>query len=108
MIEPRPAIAPLQTSSANSANGQHLTEPAPTEADDIRLRVSADRSRARWERLKLRLLSITPSGLARGLLVLGAAATAVWLLASAWLALVPFQVGLALAYMTLPLVNRLD
>jgi predicted PurR-regulated permease PerM len=31
-----------------------------------------------------------------------------WLLASAWVDLVPFQVGFALAYITLPLVNWLD
>jgi predicted PurR-regulated permease PerM len=58
--------------------------------------------------LWLRLQSITPSGVARSVLLLGAAGTVIWLLQSAWFALVPFQVGLALAYITLPLVNRLD
>src|SRR5215216_494393 len=108
MIEARPPTGPLQTSSAMSPNGQRLAGHPQTETDDNRLIESADRSRARWRRLKLHLQSITPSGVARSLLVLGAAATVVWLLASAWFALVPFQVGLALAYITLPLVNRLD
>jgi predicted PurR-regulated permease PerM len=56
----------------------------------------------------LRLQAVTPSGVARGLLVLGAAAAVAWLIASAWYVLVPFQVGLALAYIALPLINRLD
>jgi predicted PurR-regulated permease PerM len=108
MIEAHPPTVPLQTSSATSSSRQRLADNPQTAADDVRLRASAVRSRAQWRRIMLHLQSITPSGVARGLLVLGAAATVVWILTSAWLALVPFQVGLALAYITLPLVNRLD
>jgi predicted PurR-regulated permease PerM len=108
MIEAPPPSASLPTSSTIGSTGQRLDALSRTEADDPRLLASADRSRGQWRRLRLRLQSITPSGVARGLLVLGAASTVVWLLASAWFALVPFQVGLALAYITLPLVNRLD
>ena len=108
MIEFHPATAPDSTASAIDASRQRLDGLPRPEAGDTRLRASADRSRARWRRLWLHLQSITPSGVARSLLVLGGAATVVWLLASAWFALVPFQVGLALAYITLPLVNRLD
>ena len=108
MIEPRPATAPaldIVGAWLRPATPRRVPQQA---ADDVRLLASADRSRTRWRRLKLRLQSITPSGVARSLLVLGAAATVVWFLASAWFSLVPFQVGLALAYITLPLVNRLD
>src|SRR5688572_27862726 len=108
MIDARRATEPLPTASAIDASRQRLVGYPQPEADDVRLLASADRSRTRWRHLKLRLQSITPSGVARSLLVLGAAATVVWLLASAWFSLVPFQVGLALAYITLPLVNRLD
>src|SRR3954451_601403 len=108
MIEARPPATPLPTSSAPDSARQRLGGLSRADADEVRLLASADRSRTRWRRLKLHLQSITPSGVARSLLVLGAASTVVWLLASAWFALVPFQVGLALAYITLPLVNRLD
>jgi predicted PurR-regulated permease PerM len=108
MIEARPATAPLPTSSAPGSARQTLGGFPQADADDVRLLASADRSRTRWRRLWLHLQSITPSGVARSVFVLGAVATVVWLLSGAWFSLVPFQVGLALAYITLPLVNRLD
>jgi predicted PurR-regulated permease PerM len=86
--------------------GLHST--VPPNADDARLLASVDRARARWRQLRLHLQTITPSSIARSLLVLGAGGTVWWLVSSSWTALVPFQVGLALAYITLPLVNRLD
>jgi len=56
----------------------------------------------------LRLQSITPSHIARTVLVVGALAVIVWVTALAWSQLVPFQFGLVLAYITLPVVNWLD
>lgn len=88
--------------------GPRLVRPPQLAVDDARLVTSADRSRAQWRRLWLRLQAVTPAGLTRGLLVLGVASALAWLVASAWTVLVPFQVGLALAYITVPLVNRLD
>jgi len=61
-----------------------------------------------WRRLGERLRSITPSGLARFLLAVGAIGALGSLLASAWVDLLPFQFGFVLAYITLPLVDRLD
>jgi len=98
-------LAPATVSAPTPGRPVTLAQPRP---DDDRLRTSVDRAHARWRRLWLHLQTITPSGVARSLLVLGAASAVIWLISSAWVALVPFQVGLALAYITLPLVNRLD
>jgi len=70
--------------------------------------VAVRRSEQAWRQLGLRIRSITPSGLARFVLALGAIGVVGWLFASAWRELLPFQLGLALAYITLPLVNWLD
>lgn len=51
--------------------------------------------------------AITPRRVARSLLVLGALYGLGWLLWSASSALTPFVIGLVLAYLLLPLVNRL-
>jgi predicted PurR-regulated permease PerM len=108
MIElPQPAVPPLPRSAIDSPS-QRPAGGAQAAPDEAQLRASADRARARWHQLKLRLQAVTPSGIARSLLVLGAASTVVWLISSAWVTLLPFQVGLALAYLTLPLVNWLD
>ncbi len=56
----------------------------------------------------MQLLSTTPRQLARGVLVFAALAVIVWVTASAWSQLLPFQLGLVLAYITLPVVNWLD
>jgi predicted PurR-regulated permease PerM len=61
-----------------------------------------------WQQLGLRIRSITPSGLARFLLVTGALGVVGWLFASAWRDMLPFLLGFALAYITLPLVDWLD
>src|SRR3712207_2382362 len=70
--------------------------------------VSAQRGRRAWQRLGLRLRSVTPSMLMRFLLVLGALAFIGYIIWMAWDVLLPFQVGAVLAYLLLPLVNRLD
>ena len=62
-----------------------------------------------WRRLRLRLRGITPSGVAHGLLIAAAVATAV--LGGeiiVWPVLVPFAAGGIVAYTVLPVVNRLD
>jgi predicted PurR-regulated permease PerM len=65
-------------------------------------------ARRAWHQLGLRLQSVTPRELVRFLLVVGALAVIVWLLASAWSVLTPFIVGAVLAYVLLPLMNLLD
>src|SRR5689334_9352668 len=56
----------------------------------------------------MQLRSITPRQLARGVLVVGVFGIVAWVTASAWSQLLPFQLGLILAYITLPVVNWLD
>ncbi len=65
-------------------------------------------ARRAWQQLGLRLQSVTPRALVRFLLVVGALAVIVWLLASAWSVLTPFILGAAIAYVLLPLMNLLD
>jgi predicted PurR-regulated permease PerM len=72
------------------------------------LEFDAERAERAWRQLGLRLRSITPSGAVRILLVASAAVVLWRLVAGAWTDLLPFQFGLALAYITLPLVNGLS
>ena len=66
------------------------------------------RSELAWRTLGQRIRSITPRQLARSVLVLGALAVIVWVISLAWSELLPFQLGLVLAYITMPVVNWLD
>ncbi len=78
----------------------------PTEPRD-RLEAAAQCGRRVWRRLGLRLRSITPSMLARFVLVVGALVLIGRIIWTAWDVLLPFQIGAVLAYLLLPLVNRL-
>ena len=80
------------------------TEPAQQE--DLAARV--ERSRWAWRRLGMRIRSITPSRAARLLLVILALYGLARLVGISWDVLAPFVVGLALAYLLLPLVNLLS
>jgi predicted PurR-regulated permease PerM len=66
------------------------------------------RARARWQRLGQHLRSVTPEGLVRFVMAAGALAIVIWQLWQARVVLTPFFAGLVLAYITAPLVNRLD
>jgi len=77
-------------------NATPTPEPAPTSA------------RISWRRLGERILSITPSQVARLVMVLLALGVIGWLIWYTWVALLPFQIGIVLAYLMLPLVNRLE
>ena len=61
-----------------------------------------------WQRLWMRIQSITPSGLLRFLLVVIALAGLLWLIASTFQSLAAFVIGIMLAYITLPVVNWLN
>jgi predicted PurR-regulated permease PerM len=65
-------------------------------------------ARISWRRLGERILSITPSEVARLIMVLLALGVIGWLIWYTWVALLPFQIGIVLAYLMLPLVNRLE
>ena len=66
------------------------------------------RALARWQRLGQRMRSVTPSDLVRFVMVAGALSIVIWELWQARGVMAPFYAGLALAYITVPLVNRLD
>jgi predicted PurR-regulated permease PerM len=66
------------------------------------------RAGARWQQLGQRLRSVTPAGLARFVLAAGALSIVIWQLWQARVVLAPFFAGMVLAYVTAPLVNRLD
>ena len=70
--------------------------------------VAVQRAREAWRRLGMRLRSITPAALARLLLAVGALAVLAWVLSHSVAPLLPFLIGLALAYITAPLVEGLD
>jgi predicted PurR-regulated permease PerM len=74
--------------------------------DDLAAQV-ANAERA-WQRLWMRIRTITPRGAARLLLVLAALWGLARLLILSWGVLMPFVVGLAMAYLLLPLVNMLS
>ncbi|MCP4360338.1 MAG: AI-2E family transporter [Chloroflexi bacterium] len=65
-------------------------------------------SRQAWGQFSQRIKSITPSALARILLVMGGLSILVWLAKVTWPALAPFALGAAVAYVLLPVVNWLD
>jgi len=65
-------------------------------------------SRRAWNKLKLSLLSITPSTLGQTILWIGAVSAIGWLIVASWPALLPFLVGGILVYIILPFVNMLD
>jgi predicted PurR-regulated permease PerM len=75
-------------------------------ADPIAQR--AEHSRQAWRRLGMRVRGITPAELARVALLAVAVIVLFALTRQAWSALVPFLVAGAIAYILLPLVNRLD
>jgi predicted PurR-regulated permease PerM len=64
--------------------------------------------RSSWRHFWLFLRSITPSEIIRLVLVLLALWTLIWLILNAWAALLPFQLGVVVAYLLLPLVNQLE
>ena len=78
----------------------------PAQQEDLAARV--ERSRLAWLRLGMRVRSITPRHAARLLLILFTLYGLAWLVITSWGVLAPFVVGLALAYLLLPLVNLLS
>jgi predicted PurR-regulated permease PerM len=90
-----------------SINGAKVSEGTSEQQQD-QLVAAQLKARQAWQRLRLRIQSITPSGLFRFLLVLLALAGLLWLIASAFQSLATFIIGVMIAYITLPIVNWLD
>lgn len=85
--------------------------PAPegtSEQQPHKLVASQSRAQLAWQRLWMRVQSITPSSLVRFLLVLLALAGLLWLIVSAFQSLAMFVIGIMIAYITLPVVDWLD
>lgn len=87
---------------------QSTSNPSTSETPPAALQEAAANGRLAWQRLGLRLRSITPAALLRGLLVALFFGALIWLIWRAGLSLLPFWVGLVVAYVTLPFVNWLD
>lgn len=80
----------------------------PPAASGDSLAIGVERGLTAWRRLGMRLRSITPSGLMRFVLVIAALAAVGWVIWYTRLALLPFLIGGVIAYILLPIVNRLD
>jgi predicted PurR-regulated permease PerM len=89
-------------------HGSTMATPIEVTPEERRLRDAAAAGEAAWRRVGLRLRSVTPAGLARFLLVTAALVIVAQALAWAWASLLPFSVGLVLAYLVLPIVDLLD
>lgn len=88
-------------------NVENIASAPGANAED-RLAAAAQESRDAWRRLGMRLRGLTPAGLARLVLIVGALVTLTWVLAATLRPLLPFVIGLVLAYITAPLVEGLD
>ncbi len=88
-------------------NGAKVTDETSAKQQE-RLVASQRTARQAWQRLWLRMQSITPRGLVRFLLVLIALAGLIWLITNAFQSLATFIIGIMIAYITLPIVDWLD
>jgi len=91
----------VSINKAKAANG------TPDQQREL-LVASQCKAQQAWQRLWLRIQSITPSGLLRFLLMVIALAGLIWLIASTFQSLAAFVIGIMLAYITLPVVNWLN
>ena len=91
----------MSTKNVDAAQGT-------SEQQQTRLLASKLKAQQAWQRLWMRIQSITPSGLLRFLLVVIALAGLLWLIASTFQSLATFVIGIMLAYITLPVVNWLN
>ncbi len=82
--------------------------PAGTDAESAVLQASVERSERAWQQLGLQLRSITPRRFIQLLIVLTVIVAVWWFVVNAWSSLLPFVIGLVLAYLMLPLVKRLE
>ena len=89
-----------------SAGEVSLPKDEPVLPDPAALKVA--RARERWKRVGMAIRGVTPSDLAHFVLVVVGFAAVGWLIWNTWFALLPFEIGLVLAYMVLPAVNWLD
>jgi predicted PurR-regulated permease PerM len=85
-----------------------MAEAPPVAVGQDRLAAAVQRSKEAWQRLGMHLRSVTPAGWVRILLVASALAAVGWVMAQAFVPLVPFVIGLVLAYISAPLVEALD
>src|SRR4051794_13481633 len=92
-------------------NTKALNSPPPavaTQAADLPADPQVARARTAWSALGLKLRRITPSQLSRFVLAITVGVALLGLTVSLLQVLVPFEIGLVLAYVTIPLVDWLD
>src|SRR5262249_37305143 len=77
-------------------------------SDDQALAAAKQRAATQWQRLGMRVRSITPSGLVRFLLVTGAVGGLGWLAVASWPGLLPFVICASRAYSILTIWNEVD
>ena len=66
------------------------------------------RAAARWAEVAARLRTVTPQAIGRATLTVGVILLVTSLSIASWPALMPFVVGVVIAYAVLPIANRLD
>ena len=62
-------------------------------------------SKLAWKRLRMRIISIDPTDLARLLLIVAGLATLYWVIHVSWSTLLPFQIGIEALIILLKLVR---
>lgn len=65
-------------------------------------------ARRQWAAVGNRIRAVTPSELGHLLMVAGLLGLLIWLVVASWPALVPFIIGVVVAYIMLPIVNWFD
>lgn len=76
-------------------------------AEQLPAEASAARARLAWRQIWLKICSITPRALARTLITLTLASVVLWLIIISGPVLLPFQIGVVLAYLLIPVISFL-
>jgi predicted PurR-regulated permease PerM len=102
-------LLPDDRAVSNDERDVMSSDPTPTASQPEAARSAAKAHAARqWRRFGDQILSITPKAIVRFLLVITGGWSIVWLLRESWPAPLPFLIGGVIAYIVLPLVNRLS
>src|SRR5215217_2638010 len=100
----------MPSTTANNNGRDNSTELAIVsyaKADEVQqadepVDIAALKAQRAWQRVGERLRRITPSGVAHGVLLTVAFVLIAWLILVCWVAFLPFEIGIVLAYLTLP------
>ena len=105
----------LSTTSTNNGSDKSTelaivssAKAAEVQQVDESVDIAALKAQRVWQRVGQRMRRITPSGVAHGVLLAIAFVLITWLVLVCWVAFLPFEIGIVLAYVTLPVVNSLS